>query len=392
MNTVTSCESDSGLMVFLSSRSLHAVALVLAVVALPLILLRPETPPGMFAKIAAEAPGVAAKFGAGSTDVHETLNSSDYGFPDCDPFPYDGCPWPVQRQADGGIVLPASCTRCSPRSDASVPKKIRVACVGDSITAGVDASSASTTYPAQLQQMLGSNYVVTNLGSSGATMQEVSARPFVKTAMYRGLIENDWDIIIIMLGTNDARTQQCDPLSYNNIPCGLGLMSANWLKDSHSRYTTDTETLLHAALKVASRREGPPRVFVATPPPIVVDFVSGCSRDVINHVEPDILSELSSQLLGRKPIDMITPFGGADVTCETRPFQAGSDGQTSLCTLWHGCSHKPSFAWQNLATIPSIADFVSSHGNLWCDFLHPSDAGYSVIAQAVHDAITSDLS
>jgi hypothetical protein len=46
---------------------------------------------------------------------------------------------------------------------------IRVSCVGDSITAG-SCSSKTNGYPAVLQGVLGSNYVVGNYGNSGKTM------------------------------------------------------------------------------------------------------------------------------------------------------------------------------------------------------------------------------
>src|SRR4051812_1034406 len=45
-----------------------------------------------------------------------------------------------------------------------------VACVGDSITQGVGASSGSTNYPADLQKLLGNAVKVGNFGHSGATM------------------------------------------------------------------------------------------------------------------------------------------------------------------------------------------------------------------------------
>ena len=51
---------------------------------------------------------------------------------------------------------------------------LRVACVGDSITAGYKASNASMAYPGRLQDILDAwrpgKYAVTNLGAGGATL------------------------------------------------------------------------------------------------------------------------------------------------------------------------------------------------------------------------------
>ena len=55
---------------------------------------------------------------------------------------------------------------------------IKVACVGDSITAGAHSSGGNHTYPAQLQMLLGDGYVVTNLGACGSTMTKHGDSPY----------------------------------------------------------------------------------------------------------------------------------------------------------------------------------------------------------------------
>ena len=47
-------------------------------------------------------------------------------------------------------------------------QKIKIACIGNSITEGVGASSGSATYPSVLQRDLGTEkYEVSNFGASG---------------------------------------------------------------------------------------------------------------------------------------------------------------------------------------------------------------------------------
>ena len=54
---------------------------------------------------------------------------------------------------------------------AQVPDKIKVACIGNSITYGYGLDNPDKeSYPARLQEMLGNNYDVKNFGKSGATL------------------------------------------------------------------------------------------------------------------------------------------------------------------------------------------------------------------------------
>jgi lysophospholipase L1-like esterase len=77
---------------------------------------------------------------------------------------------------------------------------IRVACVGDSITEG-------SGYPFQLHLMLGSNYVVGNFGVSGSTVSLDSSKPYMNESKFKEALDFNPDIIVIMLGTNDANPE-----------------------------------------------------------------------------------------------------------------------------------------------------------------------------------------
>lgn len=85
-------------------------------------------------------------------------------------------------------------------------EQIRVACVGNSITAGSGISNDSEKYPSQLQQILGDGYKVGNFGSSGATAQTISdSESYIKRDVYPKALAFDPNIVIIKLGTNDAK-------------------------------------------------------------------------------------------------------------------------------------------------------------------------------------------
>ena len=116
------------------------------------------------------------------------------GFPDC------------TLGVDGHSVT------CAQRP-ATADNQTLVACVGDSITAGYRASSSAHTYPSVLASLLGERYKVTNLGEGGATMQVGADSPYWLRAGFRALTAAKWDVIILMLGTNDAKVRVRAPLT-----------------------------------------------------------------------------------------------------------------------------------------------------------------------------------
>ena len=120
-------------------------------------------------------------------------------------------------------------------------KKIRVACVGNSITYGAFIDNRDKwSYPAQLQAYLGDDYEVRNFGVNGATMLRKGDNPYYKTNEYRQAQEFQPDIVLIKLGTNDSKGQ-------------------NWqYKDE---FLNDYQTLIDAFKALDSH----PRIILLTP-------------------------------------------------------------------------------------------------------------------------------
>lgn len=91
-------------------------------------------------------------------------------------------------------------------------KKIRVACVGNSITYGYTLPDRETNaYPFKLQKMLGDGYEVGNFGKSGATLLNHGHRPYTQQQEYRDALAFAGDIVVIHLGINDT-----DPRNWPN--------------------------------------------------------------------------------------------------------------------------------------------------------------------------------
>ena len=104
----------------------------------------------------------------------------------------------MYHQYDPNVFVP-------PKSDS---KKKRIVCVGDSITAGLSRSCAPPIgqkgYPLQLQGLLGDAFEVINLGICSRKMQKDKSPSYWNEVAFSRSQQMDPDILIIMLGTNDA--------------------------------------------------------------------------------------------------------------------------------------------------------------------------------------------
>ena len=90
--------------------------------------------------------------------------------------------------------------------------KIKVACVGNSITYGSGvAERDKNAYPVRLQQMLGDAYEVGNFGKPGATLLNKGHRPYTQQQEYKDALAFAGDIVVIHLGINDT-----DPRNWPN--------------------------------------------------------------------------------------------------------------------------------------------------------------------------------
>lgn len=93
-----------------------------------------------------------------------------------------------------------------------IAQKIKVACVGNSVTYGyLLENREETSYPAQLQKLLGPQYEVMNFGKSGATLLQKGHRPYNAQKEFEEAVKFAGDKVIIHLGLNDT-----DPRNWPN--------------------------------------------------------------------------------------------------------------------------------------------------------------------------------
>lgn len=88
----------------------------------------------------------------------------------------------------------------------AVSQKVKIACVGNSITYGAGvANREKNNYPQQLQNLLGDEFEVKNFGVSGTTLLKKGNDPYWRTKAYNDALESKPDIVFIKLGTNDSK-------------------------------------------------------------------------------------------------------------------------------------------------------------------------------------------
>ena len=96
-------------------------------------------------------------------------------------------------------------------------EKIKIACIGDSLTDGylsTQGNKSATAYPAQLQEMLGDDFEVGNFGKTSYTLMKGTDRSYWDSTEYINSKSFNPDYVIIMLGTNDCKEMYWDAEQY----------------------------------------------------------------------------------------------------------------------------------------------------------------------------------
>jgi len=212
-----------------------------------------------------------------------------------------------------------------------------VACVGDSITAGY-LSSNNMDYPHQLQTMLGSKYIVKNWGAGGRTMLKKGDQPYWTTGPLRFALESKPDIVVLMLGTNDAKVN-------------------NW--KLHAEFPVDYKAMIDTFKNLSSQ----PKIYLMVPPPLYEDGAYDMNQTAINSVFP----------------------GDGPAGVRTLAKASGLDAPIDLFSLWEG--HCPISGGTpghpaNKTHVP--CDWIAKG-----DACHPSNEGYGKLAAAVAAKITN---
>lgn len=213
----------------------------------------------------------------------------------------------MTRRFFTAFLVTALCA-CAFPADAA---KIKVACVGDSITAGAGVKDAKNRYPAQLAVLLGANYDVQNYGNGGSTMLDDGDKPYKKQKSFTDAVDFAADIVVIKLGTNDSKPQ-------------------NWAKKDG--FAASTKSLVEAFQKANPKA----KIYLCYPVPVIAQGNYGINNEKVK--------------------DEIIPL----------IKQTATEMKLEIIDLYAALDGKP---------------------ELFPDRVHPNDAGATLIAKAVYQAV-----
>jgi lysophospholipase L1-like esterase len=103
---------------------------------------------------------------------------------------------------------------------------LKVACVGDSITAGYALKDpARDAYPAQLARLLGDGFEVRNFGVSAATLMDAGNYTYRDRPAHGEALAWAPEIVVIALGTNDTKVENIAAHPDDFVPSYRGLIA-----------------------------------------------------------------------------------------------------------------------------------------------------------------------
>ncbi len=208
---------------------------------------------------------------------------------------------------------------------------IKVACVGDSITQGVNSTDPVTmTYPSYLQEMLGLDYYVLNAGISSYSICKIDDFAYSKHQIYHAALDFEPDVVLFALGTNDANPNPDYP-------------SKDWDNPANNRvevFKESTNELLDSFVNVNPDVQ----IYMVLPASLFKvggDFwkAEAWTANIVKYVQP-MLKEIAEQ--------------------------------------------------RDLAIV-DLFDWSKEHAEVFTDGLHPKDSTYKVFAKYIYDCIKDTI-
>lgn len=177
------------------------------------------------------------------------------------------------------LTSPASAAEAS-----SAAAKIRIACIGASITYGAGLENRETNcYPAKLQSLLGEAYEVRNFGVNSRTLLKHGDFPYWNDDAYQQALRFAPNIVVVDLGGNDSKPQ-------------------NW--KHKNEFVNDARAMIESFRALATK----PRVLICLPTPAFQERWGINDRVITQEVIP-LLRQVAFQT-GTETIDLHTAFLG----------------------------------------------------------------------------------
>lgn len=159
--------------------------------------------------------------------------------------------------------------------------KVRVACIGDSITYGAGLEDKATdAFPKVLGRMLGEDYEVRNYGFNSRTASLEGDYPYMTSDKYPFVKKWLPDVVTIMLGTNDSKPQ-------------------NW---NEEKFKKGLDRMIRDLKALPSH----PKIIVLTPTPAGENPHGIRDSVIVNTIIPDTRAIAKHHWLD--VVDLYTPF------------------------------------------------------------------------------------
>ncbi|AZQ60877.1 hypothetical protein EI427_01210 [Flammeovirga pectinis] len=204
-------------------------------------------------------------------------------------------------RVDGDTILPiVPFNGCAEKFN--LKDKIRVACVGNSITYGHGIPERyANCYPTQLQHRLGDNYLVNNFGNSGRTLSKGVNDSYWVTAAFKQshtiFLPNK---VVIMLGTNDSKPQIWD------------------IRKTY--FEEDLNAFITSYASLASN----PEIYLATPPMIYPNTFDIRNQIVEEEIIPILIKVAKERNIKIIPIHEVTKNMKSDFPDGVHPSTKGA--------------------------------------------------------------------
>ena len=169
----------------------------------------------------------------------------------------------------------------------------RVACVGNSITAGYGLGWQED-YPFRLQEMLGDSYKVQNFGVSSMTFANKGPSDnmsYWNTDKFKAALEFTPEIVVIELGTNDSKF-----FTNNCIENGQPQYNYNYGQYEKEQLYKDYEALLDTFMHLATS----PRVIATLQP-----YSNNCGWGIMDTAIVNQINPIIEEVATRKGVEII---------------------------------------------------------------------------------------
>ena len=169
----------------------------------------------------------------------------------------------------------------------------RVACVGNSITAGYGLGWQED-YPFRLQEMLGNSYKVQNFGVSSMTFANKGPSDnmsYWNTDKFKAALEFTPEIVVIELGTNDSKF-----FTNNCIENGQPQYNYNYGQYEKEQLYKDYEALLDTFMHLPTS----PRIIATLQP-----YSNNCGWGIMDTAIVNQINPIIQEVATRKGVEII---------------------------------------------------------------------------------------